>query len=96
MALPRVVWVVILALCAGAASLGFFLGNMRALDEGEIIVYYAERYAAETGQPRDDCHGRPGRRDTVWIVVLCDGDAGRFAYPVGHDGALVEVEGEEA
>lgn len=96
MALPRAVWLVIAALCAGAASMGFYLGGLDAPDEGEIIVYYAERYAAETGLPREDCHGRPGRRPEVWLVVLCEGAAGRFAYPVGHDGALVAVTGDEA
>ena len=96
MRLPPRVWLVIVALSAGAASLGLFLGGQRALDEGAVILHYAERYAAETGQPREDCHGRPGRRADIWLVVLCEGDAGRFAYPVGHDGALMNVEGDEA
>ena len=96
MAIPRLVWVVILALCAGAASLGLYFGSQRPLDEGAIILYYAERYAEATGEPREDCHGRPGRRSDVWLVVLCDGEAGRFAYPVGFDGAVVGVEGDEA
>jgi hypothetical protein len=94
--LPPVVWVVILALSAGAAGLGLHFGGREALDEGAVIVFYAERYAARTGEPREDCHGRPGRRDDVWLVVLCEGAAGRFAYPVGHDGALMTIDGEEA
>jgi len=94
--LPAIVWLVMAALCAGAAALGLYFGSRPALDEGAVIIHYAERYAVETGQPREDCHGRPGRRSEVWLVVLCEGAAGRFAYVVGHDGGLVDVEGEEA
>lgn len=96
MRLPSAVWLVILALSAGAAGVGLMLGSQRALDEGAVIVHYAARYADETGQPREDCHGRPGRREGVWLVVLCEGEAGRFAYPVGPDGALMTIEGDEA
>ncbi|MGX9353762.1 hypothetical protein ACS3SW_00970 [Roseobacteraceae bacterium S113] len=95
-ALPKQVIVVMLVLCAGAASLGLWLGSRPALDEGTVILRYAERYASQTGQSTGDCHGVPGRRADIWLVVLCDGAAGRFAYPVGPDGRLVEIVEDEA
>ena len=92
----RPVWLVVAALCAGATGLGLFFGSRPALDEGTVILRYAQIYVEETGGALTDCHGAPGRRDDVWLVILCDGTAGRFAYPVGHDGALVEMTGDEA
>lgn len=90
------VTLVISMLCAGAAGLGLWLGSRPGLDEGRVIARYADVYATETGGAREECHGVPGHRADVWLIVLCEGAAGRFSYPVGFDGALLKTVGEGA
>ncbi|MCH2164662.1 MAG: hypothetical protein MK098_08415 [Marinovum sp.] len=83
-----------LALIGGA--IGLWLGTRPPLDESSVILRYAKLYAQEHSGMEKDCHAVPGRRDGVWLIVLCEGREGRFAYPVNRRGRLIEVTGDEA
>ncbi|WP_425039572.1 hypothetical protein [Primorskyibacter sp. S187A] len=92
----KAVWIVASALAACGAVFGLLLSRAEPLDEGKVIAFYAAQYVAETGGDLTDCRGLPGRRADVWLIVLCEGAAGRFSYRIGHDGQLEQPTGEEA
>ncbi|MBF9032213.1 hypothetical protein HKCCE3408_17570 [Rhodobacterales bacterium HKCCE3408] len=81
----------LIALGAAAVVGGLFWGRASLPPtETEAIAAVARDYVAETGGEMTDCLARPGP-PPAWITVYCDGEAGRFAYPLGRDGRPVEV-----
>ncbi|WOI54908.1 hypothetical protein [Palleronia sp. LCG004] len=77
------------AVIVTAAVMGFVVG-LRAitLDESEVLMSYAERYAEETGGSIGDCVGLPGDGD-VWMRVACLGDPPRV-YGISRFGFEVD------
>lgn len=59
--------------------------------ETEVIDRIAAGYVTETGGALTDCAARPGP-GAAWLTVYCEGDHGRFAYPVDRAGRSIEVE----
>ncbi len=78
------------------ALLFFRLGWIAAnLTETDVINTYAARYLQEAGPGArvSDCVARPGQGAAVWIVVSCEGTAGRYSYHVNRFGGLRHVSG---
>lgn len=59
--------------------------------ETAVIEAMAARYVAQTGGMATDCAARPGPDGQAWITVFCDGEMGRFAYPVDRQGRLIAI-----
>ncbi|WP_295315642.1 hypothetical protein [Roseobacter sp.] len=86
---------IILVLGLWAFRLGWIVAT---ITETDVINRWAAHYLATAGGDAraSDCVARPGR-ETVWIIVTCEGPQGRrFDYPVDRLGRLLDVTGSGA
>ncbi|MFN3209155.1 MAG: hypothetical protein ACE369_09165 [Roseovarius sp.] len=74
MRFPRTPWIFVplLALVLCGAVLALLLGGRAATpSETAVIAVVADRYVAETGAARSDCHATPAQSAGLWLVVTC-------------------------
>ncbi len=86
------VFVPLLALVALGAVLALLLGARSATTtETAVIEAVADRYVAETGAARTDCHATPARSAGLWLVVSCTGAGGaRVDYFIDRFGKVTD------
>ena len=100
MRVRRAPWffVPVLALvCLGAVVALLLGGRSVTTTETAVIEAVAERYVAETGAERTDCHATPAQSAGLWLVVTCAGtDGARVEYFIDSFGEVThrkEVKG---
>ncbi len=96
MRFPRPPWffVPLLALVSFGAVVALLLGGRSVTTtETAVIEAVAERYVAETGAARTDCHATPAQSAGLWLVVTCAGaEGGRVDYFVDRFGEVAHRE----
>lgn len=91
----RLLFVPLVAVVAGGAALALLLGGRAATTtETEVIERVAARYLAEGGAlaARSDCRAVPAQSERLWLVVICEQEAGRgIEYFVDRFGRIADT-----
>ncbi|MDD9724238.1 hypothetical protein PVV74_02105 [Roseovarius sp. SK2] len=77
--------------CLGAVVALLLGGRSVTTTETAVIEAVADRYVAETGAARTDCHATPAQSAGLWLVVTCAGaDGGRVEYFIDRFGDVTD------
>lgn len=84
-------FVPLLGVVLGGAALALLLGGRSVTTtETAVIEAVADRYVAETGAARTDCHATPAQSEGLWLVVICEGAQGGVEYFIDRFGDVTD------